>query len=1190
MKKEEKRKLRQHREKVLDDVSDPKPVLDGLISRGVLTTQSDDYQHILAGQFVRDQTRRLLDLLPTLGAGAFFAFVESLACYRPHLAELLRQEPTEGEPSAKRPALEDSSDDDDSDADLDRGPFPPSRPKDELVSSLQQELRRSCINLGERKAAIVEFSQRKEGVGPGLDDVCVTLSSLNFDDVVQAERDSERGERLRSGDGTTEARSRRRELASKTFASRCGDELELIDVGQLFVGPGGKRVKSLLVVGPAGTGKSLLLERIMECWAGGKVEVLSKFEFVVYVSARDATALQSGSVVGMLVTALERQIELSDTKRQTLEIYLQTNSRRVLVLVDSADEGGEAWERSKALENLFERRGLGSCTFVVTSRPCPRAYDLVLSCKRRYYLIGLNDRRLDELLVRRLGEEEGVRVAAQLKESSRQHVRELMKGKPLVANMMAKLASAGRAKSLPTSTTQIYLAMALDIIHHERAKEDTKFAEGQIISSFDDLPSEVQKMVEQLGKLAVDCLRQRRFVFDMKTLMEACGEEAISLGFLDKFVTRATGGSIGSAQEAEFRHLTWLEFFAAHCLTRKSESPCAAIRSCAEVVGVDEETEPFWKFVCGLVNPMHLEEVLVCLQTVFSQQHRSELEKRQWEWLAVRCIAEAAQQPTTNASLRREASQPSTNSASLFRDAIQPSTNSTSLLREAIQTATSSASLRRDAIQTATSSASLRREASQPSISSTSLRGEASQQSTSTSLSVDTHLHVEKASASVLPDCIDMTNSKPSVADTLVLSIALHHSPHVQMLNMKNCMVSTDHCTALGKGLTHVKKLDMFGNTGLHGGGLQALTNSLTQCSAVQLEILNIQNYTLDEDDCDAIGQLLHRVPSLRKLRLGSNYLGPRGISGLQESSTKSKLAVLDLQENDLNSEAGTSLGMVVRNSQHLQILGVTDNILGNDGVRELLSGVPCSSGLQFLDLSRTGVDDGVLDAVSTCLSLRSTTLQTAPGLLAQRLVIHLHSNNISRGGLEEVARRFPAGCQDCVECDSVEVKGGAVVDQDYEKFFKDYVRQGGEGDLGMDQRGIGDSGAEQIARLLQNDRNVHALHLGWNSIGDVGAAALGAALQVNTTLRGLSLGLNRVGCAGVVSMVTSLMTSHKTLKFIYLGRNPVFSDLMNADMRRSAREAVQRLVGASTGLRFLDLTKTRSRPSSSGRDVRIAS
>ena len=218
MEEEEKRKLRLHRKKVLDDVADPKPVLDGLISRGVLTTQSDEYQHILAGRFVREQTRRLLDLLPTLGAGAFFAFVESLASYRPHLAELLRQDlPTVEGASAKLPTVEVDSSDDDSDADLDRGPFPPSRPKDEFVSSLQQELRRSYINLGERKAAIVEFSQRKEGVGPGLDDICATLSSLNFDDV-QAERELERGERLRSDYGTTDARSWRKELASKTFA------------------------------------------------------------------------------------------------------------------------------------------------------------------------------------------------------------------------------------------------------------------------------------------------------------------------------------------------------------------------------------------------------------------------------------------------------------------------------------------------------------------------------------------------------------------------------------------------------------------------------------------------------------------------------------------------------------------------------------------------------------------------------------------------------------------------------------------------------------------------------------------------------------------------------------------------------------------------------------------------------------
>ena len=265
---------------------------------------------------------------------------------------------------------------------------------------------------------------------------------------------------------------------------------------------------------------------------------------------------------------------------------------------------------------------------------------------------------------------------------------------------------------------------------------------------------------------------------------------------------------------------------------------------------------------------------------------------------------------------------------------------------------------------------------------------------------------------------------------------------------------------------------------------------------------------------------------------------------------------------------------MVVRNSQHLKDLYVSYNNLGNDGVLELLDEVPSSCRLRNLDLSLTGVDDGVLDAVSACLSLRSKAHQAAPDVLAQRLVIRLHGNNISRGGLEKVARRFPADCQDCVECGPVEVKGGAVVSQDYEEFFQQYVSCGGESDLVIIQRGIGDSGAEQIARLLQNDCNVRALTLRGNSIGDAGAAALGAALQVNSTLLGLSLGLNRVGCAGMVSMVTSLVTSHKTLKLLSLIGNPVFSASMTTDMQRSAREAVRRLVGASTGLRFLDLSR----------------
>ena len=575
MKEEDKHKLHAHRKELLDDIADPKPVLDGLISRGILSTQRDDYQHILAGQYAREQTRRLLDLLPTLGEGAFLAFVESVASYRSHLGELLRDASalTTGTAASSIIDIVEDSGGDPDETELDRlVPFPPAKPSNKLVRRLQLDLRRSCISRAERNAAII-FGQGSDGLGgPGIDEACVTISTVNFDDV-QTNRARVLDRSETPHDGVTDTRCRRQQA---TFASLCGDvddQEELINVGKLFLSPVGTRTKSVLVVGPAGAGKSLLLERILECWAGGKVEVLSEFEFAVYVNGRNATALQSGTVAGMLVRALEQQIELNDKEKQALENYVKANPRRVLLLVDSADEGGEAWEKSKGLENLFKRRGLNACTFVVTSRPCPVAYNLIPSCKRCYYLIGLNDRRLDQLLLRTLGEEEGMRVKAQLKEPGQQHVYELMKGTPLVANLMMKLVAAhsDRAKTLPTCATQIFGALALDMIYRERVKVDKAFAEGERISTLDNLPSEVQEMVGQLGQLALNCLcRRQPMLLNMKTVKKTCSAEAISLGFLNKTVVKASGaGSIGSTHGAEFCHVAWLEFFAAHCLCRK---------------------------------------------------------------------------------------------------------------------------------------------------------------------------------------------------------------------------------------------------------------------------------------------------------------------------------------------------------------------------------------------------------------------------------------------------------------------------------------------------------------------------------------------------------------------------------------------------------------------------------------------
>ena len=1135
MEERDKRKLQVHRETLVDCIADVQPVLDGLISRCVISPLSDDYQSVLAGGTAREQTRLLLDILPTLGADAFDAFVESLATYRPHLSRLLKEDAVEDEaamPTNDIPAKSTSTSASQSrprsgwrkrllsalprlrpkrhdvpdmtectsdfatpstatvdpsrgkdNCDLNKGPFAPARPSVELVRRIQKKQHKSYIQLSQRRAAVVDFRFGPSKVG--LENVCATISALNFDDV-QAEIQEKRRTKSIGGEPISKMAT---EMASTTFASRCRNEMELIDLGQLFRAANGESVESCLLVGPAGAGKSVLLERIMACWAGGGVEELAGFELVVYVSGRDAKVLGNETTVGMLGYALQRQCELSDSERAEVEKYIRMNSERVLVLLDAADEGGSVWSESEAVERLVQRRSVEDCTFVVTSRPCTQAYELVLYCQQRFYLIGLNDRRLDELLVRRLGEEDGVRVAESLKEPGRERLRELMKETPLVANIVAKLASGpGRAKSLPRTTTEIYTAMALDMIRHERVKRDKTFGQGKVMLTFDDLPEEVQRMVQELGKLALDCLRQRQFVMDMKTVESVCGKEAIDLGFLNKYEVEMGGCGAGTSHEAEFWHLTWLEFFAAYSVCSQSPSPGAVVKSCVDVVGVGEETEPFWRFVCGLVEPERLEDVLSSLQTAFFHEHRSAIQKRQWLWLSHRCVAEAAQQRTVSSSV------------------------------------------------------AVRR------------------------------LGVEKATAAVVPSMIDLSNSRPSVADAQVLSISLQHSPHVKTLTMDECGLNASHFTALAGGLSHVKELRCNWNFGVHGDGLIALVHSLRQCNTLMLRVLYIRCCLLNEDDCPAISNLLCGIPSLLGLYLGRNPLGTPGVLQLHDAVVTSGVATLELWDNGLDSGAGSIWGKLIEHKDNLFALDIAGNQLGNTGVRDLLEGVWRSCSLQLLNLDNTGVDDSVMGAVAQCLSRRCVQRENSSPVAP--LTISLHGNSISRESLECVAMHTPSSRDDRVQCGSLTVQGGTVIEQDYAAVFKEHALQGGEGDLYLADQGIGETDAVQIASLLLQDCAVHALSLGSNLIGNSGASALGEALRVNTVLRGLSLQSNQVGSGGFVSLVTSLAASNTTLAVLNLGSNAIFSS-GNATNRRAAREALERLLGRSSGLRFLDLERT---------------
>ena len=580
----------------------------------------------------------------------------------------------------------------------------------------------------------------------------------------------------------------------------------------------------------------------------------------------------------------------------------------------------------------------------------------------------------------------------------------------------------------------------------------------------------------------------------MEEVVAKCGGGVMDDGFLEEFEHDSI--SHGTCHDVEFRHLTWLEFFAAYALSRM-KSPLQAIASCAEVVGMEEQTAPFWKFVCGLVGQKHLGNVLESLQTAFFQQHSTELERRQWVQLACSCVAEAAQQLSSDESLEEKL------------------------------------------------------------------------------------VFLEEACTAVIPSEVDVSNSRLGVVDAQMLSITLRHSPHVNTLSMSYCGLKADHCKALGSGLTHIQDLCILGNPGLHDTrGLDMLAKVIADCGAPRLTLLNAQDNRLNIDDCAAIRLLFSTVASLRELYIGYNYFGTAGLSELQESLSKSKLELLDVRDAELDGETGRVLADIIGVNQHLKYLYIEDNVLSDGGVCDLLRGVGHNFSLQVVDFSDTGVDDRVVGAVSTCLSQRARQTKMAGFSSPPRLTLRFHYNEISREALENLAHNAPEGSKDRVECGPILVDGGEIVHQGYRNFFEEYTLRGSGDDLDMCSEGIDNNGAKQIATFVKENSDVQALDLFDNAIGDPGVAALCDALRVNTTLRGLDMTRNRVGGAGLVSMAAALATetSTRTLQFINLCRNPVFSTTPGVDSR-GKQEALHQLVAMSSlrcvGLSFTGLGDT---------------
>ena len=912
------------------------------------------------------------------------------------------------------------------------------QPRVAAARKLQEQLRDNYRRLV-RKVSPIDYQKAGRTAGGGLHNVFVAVSSLDFNDA-QAML-SDKHKKLTS--------SQRVKLAATPLVERQKERVELSSSRRLLRLPDGGVVRGCLVAGNGGTGKTLLMYKILTGWAEGTDEEMQKFEFVFYVSGRDRDALQSKTTLGLL--GLDRY-DLTFAEEKQVEEYLTDNARKILVILDGGDEIGNGLSACAGLQALLERRSLSGCTFVFTSRPCSSMYDVVPLCDTHFYLDGFSEERLGELLCRRLGNESGSRLSSELKQPERRQLWELMRETPLLANMVAELAK--EQESLPHTTTDIYMTMMKNTMRRFAAKHSVEGAKD-LSRPVCNWPEGLREPLRELSELALSGLEKSQFVFDMAEVKVKCSATTLRTGVVQEVETESI--THGHRHNMQFSHLTWQEFFAALAVVQNARKQEDAFHCCTQSVGVGDESQPFWRFVCGLCETRHLPLLMQCLDKARQNQNLPST-GRPWTIFMLSCCAEAIGKPVP----------------------VGEDDRSSEHLDKAMKVALPSPSL--------------------------DLRSHPVTVSEMTSLSVTLQYakHVDDlrlANCNLSQDAIAVLASRPFHCKSVDLYLnRLMHSAgiclfalgasnvgpllNLSTLSLCGCGLDKSDAPALQELLHQLPNLTTLrlSQNHLDGNAVQIL--ACGRGAPLRLEYLSLTSNPVLKKNAggSALAKLIANSPCLQTLRLVNTQATTTTVGVLLASLPHSRsIQLIQLSQNRIADDVIKALAQAL-NSRH-RLLSQPDKALGYQPLKMHLHG-NCINDVAVQRLASLVVPDS-LDTVEI------NSIVVKNGCISGRDWAAVIEERVQQTGSDVDLKREGICCSDAAKISEI---------------LKDSNCQ--LSTLELYENRIGDEGLCTLADALQSNTSLRALSVLSNSFSEIGISAVAEALsRYNSTLCVLDLG-----------------------------------------------------------------------------------
>ncbi|NWQ80312.1 C2TA protein, partial [Columbina picui] len=180
-----------------------------------------------------------------------------------------------------------------------------------------------------------------------------------------------------------------------------GKEKAALTRSQIFQIPGGKALetKVIVVLGKAGMGKSILVQKICQDWSSGE---LSQFEFVFWFDCKQISLPEKRYSLRDLL--LEFFVKPQEGSKEIFQYILQ-NPAKVLLIFDGF-EGLHDHENlprcsvsqpekalcsvKELLSGLVQKKMLNGCTLLLTARPKDKVYQFVSKVDKTIELVGFS--------------------------------------------------------------------------------------------------------------------------------------------------------------------------------------------------------------------------------------------------------------------------------------------------------------------------------------------------------------------------------------------------------------------------------------------------------------------------------------------------------------------------------------------------------------------------------------------------------------------------------------------------------------------------------------------------------------------------------------------------------------------------------------------------------------------------------